>query len=136
MLLLFAVFIVLFFVVRHFLISEPFGKYRFYRANPIREISANPTKFSGKTVSIEYHDTEAAQLASDAHNGLSYEVYHGTGENYAGDFDSKFERPGTREFCGTYRNLNPARRIEIINQIERKLTIRKEKILSIAIISI
>jgi len=39
---LFAVFILLFLVARHFLIPESFGKYGHYRANAIDEIEAFP----------------------------------------------------------------------------------------------
>ena len=117
---LLAIFVVIFLVVRSFLIPESFGKYGHYRANSLLEISEHPVKYAGKSACIECHDTEAAQLTSDAHSELSCEVCHGPGAKHVDDFDIKLERPGTREFCGECHSINPARKIEIINQIDIK----------------
>ena len=86
---LFAVFIILFLVARHFLIPESFGKYGHYRANSIDETAALPINYAGKTVCIECHDTEAELLASDAHAGLSCEVCHGPNAKHAEDYEIK-----------------------------------------------
>ena len=119
---LFAVFVVLFLVARHFLIPESFGKYGHYRANSLDEIAALPIHYAGKAVCIECHDTEAALLASDAHSVLSCEVCHGPNAKHADDPDYKQSiiKQGTREFCGRCHSLNPARKIEVINQIDIK----------------
>jgi len=118
---LLVVFILIFLIARHFLVPESFGKYGHYRANSMDEIAALPINYAGKAVCIECHDTEAEQLASDAHSSLSCEICHGPGAKHADDFDNKLPKPGTREFCGTCHNLNPARRIEVINQIDIKV---------------
>ena len=117
---LFAVFIVLFLVARHFLIPESFGKYGHYRADSIDEIGALPIQYAGETLCIECHETEAEQLVSDAHSGLSCEVCHGPGIAHVDDSDIKLEKPGTRKFCGQCHSLNPARNIEVINQVDTK----------------
>lgn len=117
---LFAVFIILFLIARHFLIPESFGEYGHYRADSIDEIGELPIKYAGKALCIECHDIEAEKLASDAHSGLSCEVCHGPGALHVDDFEIKLEKSGTRESCGQCHNLNPARRIEVINQVNTK----------------
>lgn len=94
---LFAAFILLFLIARHFLIPESFGKYGHYRANSIDKIGALPVKYAGKALCIECHDIEAEKLASDAHSGLSCEVCHRPGTLHVDDFDIKLEKSGTRE---------------------------------------
>lgn len=116
-----AVFICIFLVARHYLIPESFGKYGHYRANSLDEIAALPVHYSGKTVCIDCHDTEAALLASDAHSGLSCEVCHGPGIKHADDPDNnKLEKPGTREDCGKCHSINSARKPNVITQIDIK----------------
>jgi len=116
-----AVFICIFLIARHFLIPESFGKYGHYRANSMDEIAALPANYAGKAVCIDCHNTEAALLASDAHSGLSCEVCHGPGAKHADDQEKNLlPKPGTREFCGKCHSINPARRTEVINQIDIK----------------
>lgn len=117
---LFVVFILLFLVARHFLIPESFGKYGHYRADAIDEVGALPIKYAGKAVCIDCHDIEAELLASDVHSGLSCEICHGPGAKHADDYEIKLESPGSRKFCGRCHSLNPARKIEVINQIDTK----------------
>ncbi len=117
---LFAVFILLFLVARHFLIPESFGKYGHYRADSIDEIGALPIKYAGKAACIECHEIEAELLASDAHSNLSCEVCHGPGAQHADDYEIKPVKSGTREVCGRCHSLIAARKIEVINQIDTK----------------
>lgn len=119
---LFAVFILLFLVARHFLIPESFGKYGHYRADSIDEIVALPVHYAGKAACIECHDTEAKLLASDAHSGLSCEVCHGPNAKHAEDYEIKefLAKDGSRASCARCHSINPARKIEVINQIDTK----------------
>ena len=114
---LFAVFIVLFLIARHFLVPESFGEYGHYRANSMDEIAASPINYAGKAVCVDCHDTEANLLSSDAHTVLSCEVCHGPGAKHAEDYENKLQRIGTREFCGRCHSLNPARAVDAIVQI-------------------
>ena len=118
---LLAVFICLFLVARHFLIPESFGKYGHYRANSMDEIAALQTHYVGKEVCADCHDEEAVKLASDLHKSLTCEVCHGPGSLHVEDQDKGIlVKPGSREFCGTCHSLNPARRTEVIHQIDIK----------------
>ncbi|MGQ8336647.1 cytochrome c3 family protein [Sunxiuqinia sp. A32] len=116
---LFAVFIILFLVARHFLIPESFGDIDHYRANSINEIAAAPVHYVGNSVCIDCHDTEGALLESDAHAGLSCETCHGPGYLHIEDAEANvLAKPGTRKFCGQCHAINPARKLEVINQID------------------
>lgn len=118
---LLVVFILIFLIARHFLVPESFGKYGHYRANAMDEIGALPIHYAGKEECAACHDKEAAQLSSDVHAGLSCEVCHGPGAKHADDPETnKLIKPGTREDCGKCHNINPARRIEVIDQIDIK----------------
>jgi hypothetical protein len=119
---LFAVLIVLFLVARHFLIPDSFGKYGHYRANSIEEIGALPIKYAGSAACIDCHDVVAELLASDAHSGLSCEVCHGPNSKHAEDYEiiEFIVKDGTRKSCGRCHSFNPARNIEVINQIDIK----------------
>ncbi len=117
---LFAIFVVLFLVVRHFLIPESFGEIGHYRANAIEEIGAHPVHYAGKAVCADCHDTEAELLKSDMHTSLSCEVCHGPNAKHAEDYEIKqfLVKDGSREFCGRCHSLNAARKIEVVNQID------------------
>ncbi len=119
---LFAVFIVLFLVVRHFLIPESFGDIGHYRANAINEVGALPVNYAGKAVCMDCHDTEAELLESDMHASLSCEVCHGPNAKHAEDYEIKqfLVIDGSRDFCGRCHSLNAARKIEVVNQIDIK----------------
>jgi hypothetical protein len=119
---LFAVFIILFLIARHFLIPESFGKYGHYRANSIDEIAEAPAIYAGKAVCIDCHDEEATQLASDMHENLSCEVCHGPNAQHADDYEVKefLVKDGTRAACGRCHNLDPARKIDVIIQVDIK----------------
>ena len=118
---LLVVFILIFLIARHFLVPESFGKYGHYRANSMDEIAALPINYAGKEDCIACHDKEATMLASDVHSALACEVCHGPGAKHADDPESnKLMKPGTRKDCGKCHSINPARRIEVIDQIDIK----------------
>ncbi len=118
---LLAIFILLFLVARHFLIPESFGKYGYYRANSMDEVAALPAIYAGKAKCTECHEPEATKLDSDLHSGLTCEVCHGPGSQHVDDPENnKLIKSGTREFCGRCHSMNPARKTEVINQVDTK----------------
>jgi hypothetical protein len=119
---LFAVFIVLFLTARHFLIPESFGELGHYRANTIGEIGALPVQYSGKAACIECHSDMNEKLNSDKHTSLSCEVCHGPNSIHAADPDKKemLLKDGSRNMCGRCHALNPARKTDVIIQVDIK----------------
>ena len=117
---LFAVFVILFLIARHFLIPESFGEFGHYRADAIGEIAELPVHYAGKEVCIDCHDIEAEQISSDRHSGLSCEVCHGPNAKHADDYEIMefLIKDGSRESCGRCHGLNSARKIEAVIQID------------------
>jgi hypothetical protein len=116
---LFAAFIGLFLLVRHFLVPESFGEYGFYRGNSLGENAAKLPHYAGKAACAECHDDMAAFLASDVHSGLSCEVCHGPGIDHANYADSiGIDKPKGREFCGLCHSLNPARKKGVVVTVD------------------
>lgn len=119
---LFALFILLFLIARHFLIPESFGEYGHYRANSIDEIAALPIRYAGKAVCMECHEEEAQKLAADQHASLSCEVCHGPNALHADDYEvvEFLVKDGSRKFCGRCHSIDAARKPENIAQIDIK----------------
>ena len=115
---LFAALVLLFLVVRHFLIPESFGELGHYRANSIEEVGVLPIHYVGKSVCTECHESEAELQANDSHASLSCEICHGPGSKHADDYEVKLEKPGTRKDCGRCHHLNSARRFEAVVQVD------------------
>ena len=118
---LLVVLILIFLIARHFLVPESFGKYGHYRANSMDEIAALPIHYAGNEECIACHNKEATMLSSDVHSTLACEICHGPGAKHADDPETnKLIKLGTREDCGKCHSINPARRIEFIDQIDTK----------------
>ena len=117
---LFALFILIFLIARHFLIPDSFGKYGHYRADSIDEFAALPAHYAGKSLCIECHDTEAKMLESDQHAGLSCEICHGPNAKHADDYDVKefLVKDGSRKSCGRCHATNAARKLENVIQVD------------------
>ena len=116
---LFALFIGLFLLVRHFLVPATFGEYGHYRGMSLRENAENSRHYAGKTACAECHDDMASELASDVHSGLSCEICHGPGLDHATYSDSVgISKPSGRDFCGLCHSLNPARKKNVIVTID------------------
>lgn len=116
---LFALFILLFLIARHFLIPESFGEYGHYRANSIDEIAALPIHYAGKTVCAECHEEEAGKLASDQHASLSCEICHGPNAKHTDDYEvvEFLVKDGSRKFCGRCHSIDAVRKPDNITQI-------------------
>ena len=117
---LFALFILVFLIARHFLIPESFGKYGHYRADSIEENAALAIQYAGKSTCVDCHFEEGEKLASDFHAGLSCEVCHGPNAKHADDYEVKefLVKDGSRDFCGRCHQINAARKMENVMQID------------------
>jgi len=117
---LFALFILLFLIARHFLVPDSFGKYGHYRADSMDEIAALPVHYAGSSLCIDCHDTEGEMLKSDQHAGLSCEGCHGPNAKHADDYEVKefLVKDGSRKFCGRCHTINAARKLENVIQVD------------------
>lgn len=119
LLLLFAIFIGLFLLIRHFLVPESFGKFGHYRGLSLEENAAKKLHYAGRESCAECHLEIADQLSTDLHDILSCESCHGAGLAHAESPDSTgMFRPKEREFCGLCHAFNPARRSDAVHQVD------------------
>ena len=119
---LFAIFLILFFIVRSFLIPESFGDIGHYRANYIDEIAAHETNYAGKAACKECHEDIFELLESDLHAGLTCEVCHGPGSKHILEMDNMelIHKPLEREYCLICHFPNPAKNSDLIKQIKNE----------------
>ncbi|MCF8369826.1 MAG: hypothetical protein K9G76_12370 [Bacteroidales bacterium] len=115
---LFTAFILIFLVVRHFLIPESFGKEGHYRYDAIAMNADKPLNYAGKDACAECHDDQVLAMESDMHANLSCEVCHGPGlAHYDNPDSARLIIPDQREHCGLCHSYN-ANRVDKITQID------------------
>jgi hypothetical protein len=116
---LFAIFILVFIVIRHFLVPDTFGQYGHYRGNSLIDNENRPQVYSNKATCIECHPDIYEKLQSDLHTGLSCVICHGPGLEHANSPDTlNIIKKSGREHCGRCHNINPARAAGAITQID------------------
>ena len=107
---LFAIFIGLFIVVRHFLIPKSFGKYGHYRADAVEEIGRLPENYAGNEVCQGCHEDIYELKAASEHAGVACETCHGPAMEHTEDpMGVKPVKPKGRAFCGLCHSRNAAR---------------------------
>lgn len=116
---IFLIFILLFLLIRHFLIPESFGEYGHYRGNTLEDVASQEMIHASKETCYDCHDDIQAMVANDLHAGLSCLICHGTGLKHAEDPSvDNIQKHGGREFCGRCHQINAARPVGIISQID------------------
>lgn len=116
---LFAIFIITFLVIRHFLVPDSFFEYGHYRGNSLIDNANKELVFATKATCIECHPDINEKLLSDLHSGLSCVVCHGPGLAHANEPDSSnIVKKSGRENCGRCHSINPARSKDVITQID------------------
>ncbi len=101
LLLLFAVAIAAFVVVRHFLVPKSFGLYGHYRANAIGLVASQTPAYAGHLVCVECHEDKATMKSASKHAGVACETCHGPAAAHVADpTESKPELPTERNRCG------------------------------------
>ncbi len=107
---LFAIFIGLFIMVRHFLVPKSFGKYGHYRADALAEIAQLPIAYAGKEVCAGCHENIVKEKAKARHAKIACETCHGPAVKHTEDpMSVKPNKPKGRDFCGTCHSKNAAR---------------------------
>lgn len=116
---LFAIIIALFLLLRFFLKPESFGELGHYRAKAITENLNQTPNYIGTEKCIVCHEAEAELLANDLHADLSCEGCHGPGRKHQKDANHfKLSKPSTRLFCGQCHSENKSRPEGVIKQID------------------
>lgn len=77
--------VVVFLVVRHFLVPRSFGVYGHYRAAAIGEIAALPVAYAGHQVCAGCHSDIADTKSHGVHKGVNCESCHGPQAKHADD---------------------------------------------------
>ena len=116
---LFAAFVILFLIARHFLIPDSFGEHGHYRFDAIEDVKQTELNYAGKDACAECHYDQVEGLASDLHAEISCETCHGPGlAHIEQETATSIIKPGDREFCGRCHSYNPSRKSKVIIQVD------------------
>jgi len=123
LILVFALFIALFLVLRHFLVPESFGQYGHYRGKALEEIASREVHHVGVNACASCHDTIVNLKASGLHETLTCEGCHGAGYLHVKSpkTEKLFIPTKVRDFCGVCHQKNAARGKDQVKQIDLKL---------------
>ena len=91
--------IILFVILRGFLVPSSFGKYGHFRGDAIQEIEARPVNFAGREVCESCHADVLDVKAKGKHAGVGCESCHGPLANHADDPSIKPIRLDVATLC-------------------------------------
>jgi hypothetical protein len=115
----FAIFIALFLIARHFLVPETFGKYGHYRAASLDENAQLEIHYAGQQACFDCHQDIHDLKAEDVHNEIHCETCHGPGQKHVVTGEaSDILKPSGREFCGSCHAKNAARLKVAVFQVD------------------
>lgn len=118
---MFAVFIALFLLVRHFLVPDTFGEYGFYRGDALIDIASQEPVLASKDECSDCHWDMREKLDNDMHAGLTCLICHGPGTDHVENPEAdNIEKHSGRVFCGRCHQYNAAKSPYVINQIDVK----------------
>ncbi len=108
--LLFVCGLILFIVVRHFVVPTGFGQYGHYRPQALGEIAARPISFAGRDTCAMCHEDEFKMKQAGKHAGVGCEACHGALADHADD-PSKLvpKKPDTAVLCVRCHEANTAK---------------------------
>jgi hypothetical protein len=116
----FAIFVILFLIARHFLTPKTFGEFGHYRGDALKDNKAREVNYIGSDACYDCHDSIASLKKSGFHKVLNCETCHGTGTKHVNDPKIVLNKPTEREFCGKCHNKNAAKSLNNIKQIDIK----------------
>jgi len=118
---LFAIFVILFLIVRHLLTPDSFGQYGHYRGDALKENANKELIYTTKEECFECHSDIAELVEADVHFEISCLSCHGPGLEHVNNPEAdNIEKDGSREFCGRCHSINPARSTNMIFQVDIK----------------
>lgn len=91
--------VILFVIVRGFLVPSSFGKYGHFRGDAIQEIAARPVNFAGHEVCESCHSDILDVKAKGKHAGVGCESCHGPLASHADDPSIKPEKLDVATLC-------------------------------------
>ena len=116
---IFAIIVLVFLIIRHFLVPDSFGENGHYRATSLIDNANKEMVYASKKMCIECHADIGEKLHSDLHASLSCVVCHGPGLEHSNSPKTvPIIKMSGREHCGRCHALNPARLKEAVNQID------------------
>lgn len=119
LILVFAIFISLFLVARHFLVPDTFGKFGPYRAASLDDYSLIELHYSGQQACFECHQDIQDLKTQDVHSDIHCETCHGPGLKHVISGDAAdILKPSGREFCGSCHAFNAAKPKDAVNQVD------------------
>ena len=122
LLLLFAIFIGLFLIIRQLLIPATFGEYGYYRGASLGENAGKIPHYAGHTTCGKCHADIVQAKGTDLHADLACEICHGPcAKHVLNPHAFKVEKPSGRDFCAVCHSYNPAKDKNVINQIDPKV---------------
>jgi hypothetical protein len=102
--------LVLFLVIRAFLVPKSFGEYGHYRGNALAEIAARPIKFAGHETCEACHTDVLEKKKDGKHAHVNCEACHGPLANHADDPASVTpEKLDTAVLCVRCHEANAAK---------------------------
>jgi len=144
LIIVFAVFIVLFLILQRLLKPDSFGEIGHYRTKAIEENTQAALLYAGFARCSSCHDSIRMGIAEGLHNMLACEICHGPGLKhalYAGMFigshlpDSLLlHKPDERKDCAVCHQINPAR-IKVLfdtvdNTLIRQINVMEHNLMS------
>lgn len=120
-LIILAISITIFIVIRQLLIPDSFGDLGHYRANSLDDNLLFEPHYAGQEACFECHEDIKDLKDMDVHSGFSCETCHGPGLGHTINPDSlDMLIPDSRDFCGLCHAKNTARKEKVVIQIELK----------------
>ncbi len=114
----FSAFIILFLVLRKFLVPDSFGQFGFYRGDSLLDNTLPEIHYSGQKACLECHQDIEDIKAKDVHNSIHCETCHGPGQKHLVSGEAAdIVKPDSREFCGACHEKNAAKKQTTIVQI-------------------
>lgn len=111
--------ILIFVVVRHFLVPESFGELGHYRSYSLIENAAHNPKYIGNSDCEVCHEAESSLINEGLHKTIKCETCHGPGADHIESNEADdIIKPQGREFCGQCHQKNAARPSNIIKQVD------------------
>jgi hypothetical protein len=105
-----AVAVLVFYLIRRIVVPPSFGEYGHYRAASLGEIRARPVSFAGQAACAVCHDEIAQKRSQGKHAKVACEACHGPLAQHADDPDThKVQKPDVATLCVRCHEADPAK---------------------------